>query len=427
MSKTIIKQAMLLDHDNTFVIKDVMYDEFGILEIKDEIHDEAAAVIDAKGKLLLPGLIDVHVHLREPGYEKKETIETGTMAAAHGGFTTIMAMPNVIPYPDDVEVMKAYLDKLEKHALVHVIPYACITKKEQGREVVDMKALKQLGILAFSDDGVGVASDEIMLQAMEKSAKEDILIVAHTEDMNYRLPKACMHEGIRNKELGYVGIPSACEYEQIKRDLMLVEETNAHYHICHMSAKESVAMLKQAKDRGLDVSGEVSVHHLLLNESDVQDDANFKMNPPLRSREDQEALLQGLRDEVIDLIANDHAPHTAEEKAKGMEQSPFGIVAIETAFPLLYTYLVESGRVRLEELVYWMSEAPAKRFRMERKGTIKEGYASDLVLVDITTRKKIDPATFYSKGTNTPFSGWECTGWPVMTIVDGEVVYKEEN
>lgn len=427
MTKTIIKQAYLIDHDDALIIKDIMYDEFGILNIDDDIQDEQAEVMDATGKLLLPGLIDVHVHLREPGYEEKETIESGTLAAAHGGFTTIMAMPNVIPYPDDVEVMQAYLKRIEDHAHIHVLPYACITKQEQGREVVDMHALKQLGIYAFSDDGVGVANDEIMLQAMEKSAEEAVLIVAHTEDMSYRQPAACMHEGSRNKELGYIGIPSACEYEQIKRDLMLVEETKAHYHICHMSAKESVALLAQAKEKGLDVSGEVTVHHLLLNESDVQDDANYKMNPPLRAKEDQEALLEGLRNEVIDFIANDHAPHTKAEKEKGMMNSPFGIVSIETAFPLLYTNLVKTGKVTLEELVYWMSEAPAKRFHMERKGKIKVGYAADLVLVDIEKKSEIDPEKFVSKGCNTPFAGWICSGWPVMTIVDGRIVYKEEN
>lgn len=426
MKRKLIKQASICDHDNHLVVKDVLLDEYGILKIADELYDDEAEVIPADGKVLMPGLIDVHVHLREPGYEQKETIETGTLAAAHGGFTTIMAMPNVIPVPDDTDIMKAYLAYIKEHALVHVIPYASITKGEKGKQIVDMHALKQLGISAFSDDGVGVANDEIMMQAMEQSAQEDILIVAHTEDMNYRKPKACMHEGIRNQELGYIGIPGACEYEQIRRDLMLVEETHAHYHICHMSARESVDLLAAAKEKGLDVSGEVTVHHLLLNEMDVQDDANYKMNPPLRAKEDQEALLEGLRNGVIDMIANDHAPHTAAEKAKGMEESPFGIVSIETAFPLLYTNLVKKGLITLEELIYWMSEAPAQRFKMERKGALKEGYAADLVLVDLETIKPVDSESFYSKGCNTPFIGWECSGWPVMTIVDGEIVYKEE-
>lgn len=425
MEKKLIKHALMNTHGNEVLQQDILIDSYGILQIADEINDVDAQIIEAEGCLVMPGLIDVHVHLRQPGYEDKETIKTGTMAAAHGGFTTIMAMPNVKPVPDRVEVMEAYLNLIKQDAVVHVLPYASITKEEKGKEVVDMHALKQLGILAFSDDGVGVANDEIMMQAMEQSAKEDVLIVAHTEDMNYRLPKACMHEGIRNKELGYLGIPSACEYEQIKRDLMLVEETNAHYHICHMSAKESVELLAAAKEKGLDVSGEVTVHHLLLNELDVQDDANFKMNPPLRGKDDQQALLDGLRNEVIDFIANDHAPHTAVQKAKGMEEAPFGIVSIETAFPLLYTNLVLQGKATLEELIHWMSTAPAQRFHMDRVGELKEGYAADLVLVDLQQERPINVETFYSKGTNTPFANWLCKGWPRLTIVDGAVVYDQ--
>lgn len=423
----LIKHARLLVKDNTYEEKDVLFNSYGIVKIAKDIDEtEAEEVLDANGKVLLPGLIDVHVHLREPGNAHKETIVTGTKAAAHGGFTTIMAMPNVIPYPDNAEVMKTYLDKLAQDALVNVVPYACITKQEAGKEIVDMRALKEMGIHAFSDDGVGVASDEIMMQAMEKSAQLDTLIVAHTEDMNYRKAKACMHEGRRSQELGLIGIPSACEYAQLKRDLMLVEETNAHYHVCHMSAKESVQYLKDYKEKGLDVSGEVTVHHLLLNEMDVQDDANYKMNPPLRSIEDQEALLQGLKDGIIDMIANDHAPHSEEEKAKGMEDAPFGIVSIETAFPLLYTRLVKSGKVTMENLITWMSERPAQRFDFERKGRLAVGYDADMVLIDIEQEKAIAKADFYSKGKNTPFEGWICSGWPCLTIVKGNIVYKED-
>lgn len=422
----LIKQAMLLDHDDVLVQKDVLFNEFGIEKIADAIECDNHEVIMAKGLVLLPGLIDAHVHLREPGNAHKETIKSGTKAAAHGGFTTIMAMPNVIPYPDSVEHMTSYLELIAKDACVNVIPYGCITKGEQGQALVDMHALKQLGIYAFSDDGVGVANDEIMMQAMDKSASEEVMIVAHTEDMKYRKAKACMHEGIRNQELGYIGIPSACEYKQLERDLMLVEVSKAHYHVCHMSAKESVKLLHDYKEKGCDVSGEVTVHHLLLNEMDVQDDANYKMNPPLRGSEDQQALLQGLKDGVIDMIANDHAPHTLEEKAKGMVEAPFGIVSIETVFPLLYTKLVLTKKITLEQLVYWMSEAVAKRFHMEHKGKIKEGYDADFTLIDIEHEHVIDPNKFYSKGKNTPFTGVACKGWPVATIVRGNIVYKEE-
>lgn len=426
MKKTLIKNANIVIKGNELKKQDVLLDEHEILKIADVIEDEDAKIIDADGNVLLPGLIDVHVHLREPGYEEKETIATGTKAAAHGGFTTIMAMPNIIPYPDDVDVIKPYLKKIAEDACVHVLPYACITKQEAGKQLVDMKAIKQLGIYAFSDDGVGVANDAIMKEAMCKSAQENIMIVAHTEDMKYRLPKACMHEGKQNKKLHLVGIPSACESQQFLRDLKLVEETKAHYHVCHMSAKESVEYLRTYKAKGLDVSGEVTVHHLLLNEEDVKFDANYKMNPPLRSKEDQDALLQGLIDGTIDMIANDHAPHTKEEKDKGMEASPFGIVSIETAFPLLYTNLVLTNKVTLKDLITWMSEQPAKRFNMARKGKLAVGYASDVTLIDIKTRKRIDKTTFYSKGKNTPFDGWMCTGYPVMTFVDGNIVYKED-
>lgn len=423
----LIKNADLLVKGNTYEQRDVLFNEFGIVKIEKHIDEqEADEIIDGTGNILLPGLIDVHVHLREPGYEHKETIASGTKAAAHGGFTTIMAMPNVYPYPDQEEVVKSYVEKIRQDAIVNVYPYACITKQEAGNELVDMHSLKEMGIFAYSDDGVGVASDEIMMQAMEQSALLDVLIVAHTEDMKYRTPKACMHEGKRNHELGLIGIPSACEYAQLERDLMLVEQTNAHYHVCHMSAKESVQFLKAYKEKGLDVSGEVSVHHLLLNEMDVQDDANYKMNPPLRSAEDQAALLQGLKDGVIDMIANDHAPHSEEEKAKGMVAAPFGIVSIETAFPLLYTHLVKSGKATMEELITWMCENPAKRFSLERKGKLAVGYDADMILVDIESEKAIDKTAFFSKGKNTPFDGWMCSGWPQLTIVKGSIVFKEE-
>ena len=307
----LIHQARLLDQET---LCDVLFDENGIHKIAEHIEEEVDEVIEAKGQYLLSGLIDVHVHLREPGFSHKETIKTGTQAAAHGGFTTVMAMPNVLPYPDCAEVMKEYLQLIEKEAEVHVIPYACITKGEKSEELSDMEQLYKLGIHAFSDDGVGVKSAEMMEKAMQKAKALDAMIVAHTEDMKYRTPTACMHEGIRNKELGLVGIPSACEYSQIKRDLELAKQTGAKYHICHMSAKESVELLRTYKKQGVDCSGEVTAHHLLLNEMDVQN-PNHKMNPPLRSEEDRQALIAGLLDGTIDMIANDHAPHSEEEKS----------------------------------------------------------------------------------------------------------------
>lgn len=420
-----IKNAAIL-WENEYVTKsNLLFDEKGIHGLVNTYdEDELEEVIDGEGYLLLPGFIDVHVHLREPGFEYKETIKTGTQAAAHGGFTTVMAMPNLKPHPDNAETMKAYLQKIKEDALVNVVPYANITMNAAGKEIVDFKAMSDLGIHAVSDDGVGVAREEVMLEAMKQAKAVDTMIVAHTEDMAYRIGKACMHEGIRNKELGLPGIPSACEYAQFQRDLKLVEQSGCAYHVCHMSAIESVQSLKEAKANGLNVSGEVTAHHLLLNEMDVMD-ANHKMNPPLRSKEDQEALIQGLLDGTIDMIANDHAPHSEEEKARGMELAPFGIVALETAFPLLYTRFVkETQRFSLSQLVRWMSEAPAKRFGFDRKGMLKEGYDADMILVDINEMRTVDKNAFYSKGKNTPFDGWEAYGWVMKTYCAGKLVYE---
>ena len=421
--QTLIQNVKILMHDNETEFMDVLVEDGKIKDIQKHIENFDKEVIDVQGKLLLPGLIDVHVHLREPGHEHKETISTGTKAAAHGGFTTIMAMPNVLPFPDNAETMKAYQKKIEQDALVHVIPYGTITKAEASKELSDMEELSKLGIHAFSDDGVGVATAAMMKQAMEACKKVDGMIVAHTEDMRYRAPKACMHEGIRNKELGLIGIPSACEYAQLKRDLDLAKEVGVRYHVCHMSAKESVQYLKEYKAMGVDCSGEVTAHHLLLNEMAVENE-NHKMNPPLRSEEDRQSLIQGLLDGTIDMIANDHAPHSEEEKSRGMELSPFGIVALETAFPLLYTKFVKEEKLfTMQQLIHWMSEAPAKRFRMEHKGKIEVGYDADLILVDTDTYKTIDKREFYSKGKNTPFDGISCTGWIEKTFIMGECVY----
>lgn len=422
----LIRQAKLAQGEET-ALKDVLFDTSGIVKIEDHIDEsEADEVVDANGCYLLPGLIDVHAHLREPGYEHKETIATGTMAAAHGGFTTIMAMPNIIPYPDNTKTMQSYLKKIQQDAHVNVIPYGCITKGEKSMELCDMQGLSELGIHAFSDDGVGVSSADMMEQAMETCHALDGMIVAHTEDMKYRQPKACMHEGIRNKELGLIGIPSACEYEQLHRDLKLAEKTGCRYHVCHMSAKESVQYLREYKAKGVNCSGEVTAHHLLLNEMAVEN-PDHKMNPPLRSEEDRQALLQGLMDGTIDMIANDHAPHSEEEKNRGMEGSPFGIVALETAFPLLYTRFVKEEKLwTLAQLIHWMSEAPAKRFGMQRKGVLAPGYDADMILVDFNHEFAIDKTKFYSMGHNTPFDGWRCYGRVEKTYVNGNVVYDRE-
>ena len=419
----LLKNVHVLEN-NRQVRKEILFDETGILKIAEQIDAPEAEVIDGKEMTALPGLIDVHVHLREPGFAYKETIDTGTMAAAAGGFTTIMAMPNVQPYPDSTEVMEAYLQKIEADAHVHVIPYATITKAESGKEVVDMAALTKMGIRAFSDDGVGVQSGDVMEEAMKQSHALGTMIVAHTEDMSYRKPGAYMHEGTESKARGVVGIPSECEWKQLERDLKLVEKTGAHYHCCHVSAKESVQLLREYRSRGCDVSGEVTAHHLLLCDRDVVD-ANWKMNPPLRGEADRKALIRGLQEGALSLIANDHAPHSEEEKKRPLESAPFGIVSLETAFPLLYTKLVLTGIVSLKQLVNWMSTAPAERFGLAHRGRLEEGYASDFTLVDLNEEYIINRNHFLSKGRNTPFHGWRVKGKIKATYVDGTCVYEE--
>lgn len=419
----LLKNVHVLEN-NRQVRKEILFDETGILKIAEQIDAPEAEVIDGKEMTALPGLIDVHVHLREPGFAYKETIDTGTMAAAAGGFTTIMAMPNVQPYPDSTEVMEAYLQKIEADAHVHVIPYATITKAESGKEVVDMAALAKMGVRAFSDDGVGVQSGDVMEEAMKQSHALGTMIVAHTEDMSYRKPGAYMHEGTESKARGVVGIPSECEWKQLERDLKLVEKTGAHYHCCHVSAKESVQLLREYRSRSCDVSGEVTAHHLLLCDRDVVD-ANWKMNPPLRGEADRKALIRGLQEGALSLIANDHAPHSEEEKKRPLESAPFGIVSLETAFPLLYTKLVLTGIVSLKQLVNWMSTAPAERFGLARRGRLEEGYASDFTLVDLNEEYIINRNHFLSKGRNTPFHGWRVKGKIKATYVDGTCVYEE--
>ncbi len=420
----LIKNAKIVVKDNETKIQDILIDQGIIKRIADHIvfQDD---VYDAKGQLVIPGGIDVHVHLREPGFMHKETILSGTRAAARGGYTTIMAMPNVLPYPDHVEVVKQYKEILNKKAVVNVVPYACITKQQRGKELVDMEALKnECEIYAFSDDGVGIQSDILMRDAMIRANEYDVMIVAHTEDMKYRKSKACVHEGKNNKEKGWIGIPRECEWVSVARDLKIAHETKAKYHICHMSTKESVHLLKKYKSLGANVSGEVTTHHLLLNEEAVVNQ-NYKMNPPLRSIEDQVALIDGLLDGTIDFIANDHAPHGEEEKAVPMEDAPFGVVALETSIPLIYTNFVKKGIISLERFQTLISLNPARRFGFLNKGRIAEGYDADLVVLSDNIQT-IDKRKFLSMGQNTPFDGIQCQGFVVMTMVNGVIVYNDK-
>ena len=423
--KRIIKNGSVLYHGK-FEKLDILFDENQILKIAEKIEDDEAEVIDACGKTVLPGLIDVHVHLREPGFEAKETILTGSKAAAHGGFTSIFAMPNLNPYPDCSETMKSYLERIEKDACVHVYPYGTITKGEKGQQLSDMEDLRNLGIRWFSDDGVGVADDEVMRRAQEEVKRLECLMACHTEDMNYRAKGASVHESEYAHIRGWTGIPSECESEQLKRDLKLAEETHLRYHACHISAKQSVDALKAAKEKGLDVSGEVTAHHLLLEEADVKG-PNWKMNPPLRSHEDRMSLIEALEEGTLDFIASDHAPHTRKDKDQPMASAAFGIISLETSFPLLYTEFVRrQKRWSLEQLSAWMSEKPAKRFGLDRKGCIEEGYDSDLIIIDPDTEKVIHADEFFSKGRNTPFDGYTVNCEILETIVSGRTVYRKE-
>jgi dihydroorotase len=421
----IIKKVNMLNNKGKMIVADVLIIGEKISGIGDAIEIAGAEKIDGKGLFLAPGFIDAHVHLREPGGEHKETIESGTLAAAKGGYTTICAMPNTRPVPDTKENLTLVNNLIEEKALIRVLPYASITIREAGKERTNLTELKEHGAFAFTDDGVGVQEAGMMFEAMQDAAAINMPIVAHCED-NTLIYGGAMHEGKKNKELGLPGIPSIAESVHIARDVLLAEAAGAHYHVCHVSTKESVRVIRDAKKAGIHVTAEVSPHHLLLSEDDIQsDNADWKMNPPLRGQEDLEALREGLLDGTLDFIATDHAPHTAEEKAVGMQKAPFGITGLETAFPLLYTNFVKKGTWTLKQLIDWMTEKPADVFGLPY-GKIEVGAPADLVLIDLTKEREIDRTTFVSKGKNTPFDGWTCQGWPVKTIFGGKIVWEDE-
>lgn len=421
----IIQNVQIVNNEGEFETTAVLVEDGKIAAIGANVTSTVAQQIDGKGLLLSPGFIDVHVHLREPGGEQKETIETGTNAAAKGGYTTICAMPNTRPVPDTAENFSHVLDLVEKNALVRVLPYGSITIRQAGKERTDIKSLKNLGAFALTDDGVGVQAAGTMLEAMEEAAKFNIPIVAHCED-NSLIYGGVMHKGKRSEELRLKGIPSVSESVHIARDILLAEAAGAHYHVCHVSTKESVRVIRDAKKAGIHVTAEVSPHHLILCEDDIpSDEAIWKMNPPLRAKEDMMALRAGLVDGTLDFIATDHAPHTEEEKSNGFEKAPFGIVGLETAFPLLYTHFVKPGEWTLQQLLDYLTIKPAKVFGFEF-GKLEVGSPADLVLIDLKKEQKIDKETFISKGKNTPFNGIVCNGWPQLTMYNGEIVWQEE-
>lgn len=431
-----IKNANVLNGNNELEIKHIWIENNSIehLFTGDQNAAELLAQygagkevteIDASGKLVTPGLIDMHVHLREPGFEHKETIATGTASAAKGGFTTIACMPNTRPVTDNADTVKLVLDKAAEAGSVKVLPYAAITLNELGRELTDFTALKAAGAIGFTDDGVGVQNAQMMKNAMALAASMDMPVIAHCEDDSL-VVGASVSEGEFARKHGLKGIPNESEAIHVGRDILLAEATGVHYHVCHVSTEQSIRLIRLAKSIGIKVTAEVCPHHLILSDEDIPGmDANWKMNPPLRTPRDVEACIQALEDGTIDIIVTDHAPHSEEEKAKGMELAPFGIVGFETAFPLLYTKFVKTGRWSLQMLVDRMTSDPAKVFRLPT-GRLEQGAPADLTVIDLETEQVVDPTTFATKGKNTPFTNWTLQGWPQTTIVDGQVVWSQE-
>ena len=370
---------------------------------------------DVSEYVVFPGFCDVHVHFREPGFSYKETIESGSKASARGGYTAVCTMPNLNPVPDSREHLQEQLKLIEEQAVIQVYPYGAITLGQKGEQLADLEDMAP-DCIAFSDDGRGVQSDEMMKAAMLQAKALGKMIVAHCE-VNSLLKGGYIHDGQYARAHNHKGICSASEYEQIARDLRLVEETGCSYHVCHISTKESVELIRQAKAKGLDVTCETGPHYLTMDDSFLQEDGRFKMNPPLRDKTDREALVAGVVDGTIDVIATDHAPHSLDEKSKGLAGSAFGVVGIETAFPVLYTHLVETGVITLEKLIALLSTNPRKRFGIPANG--------DYTVWNLSREFTVDPSEFLSKGKATPFTGWKLKGECLLTVCDGKAVYKK--
>ena len=381
------------------------------------LADGGLSPVISKKYIIVPGLCDVHVHFREPGFSYKETIASGSAAAAHGGYTAVCTMPNLDPVPDSAEHLQVQLDAIKRGAAIKVLPYGAITVGEKGEKLADMEAMSDK-VCAFSDDGKGVQNDEMMREAMTAAKRLGKIIAAHCED-NSLLFDGYIHDGEYARMHGHRGISSASEYKQIERDLRLAEETGCAYHVCHISTKESVELIRQAKARGVNVTCETAPHYLVLCDEDMQEDGRFKMNPPLRSREDKKALIEGIKDGTIDMIATDHAPHSAEEKGRGLEKSLMGVVGLETAFPVLYTEIVKKNIITLDRLVELMGFKPKERFGIDTN--------NDFAVFDISEAYKIDPEDFLSMGRATPFAGREVFGRCLLTVHNGKVVYKAED
>ncbi|HAT02909.1 MAG TPA: dihydroorotase [Oribacterium sp.] len=433
---TLLKNAAIFTREG-FIRQDIILSDARVLfdfPKNEKVNKEAIdTVYDLNGLFIIPGFADVHVHLREPGFSYKENIRTGTLAAAHGGYTAVCAMPNIKPVPSNYENLKQELECIRRDAVVHVYPYGSITEQQTGRGALsNMDEIAEY-VCAFSDDGKGMQEREQMRQAMIKAKSLHRMIVAHCEDETELKPGGCIHDGEYARLHHHVGINSASEWKQVARDVALAEETGERYHVCHVSTKESVAIIREAKKRGVPVTCETGPHYLMFTDMDLKEDGSWKMNPPIRSREDRDALIEGVIDGTIDCIVTDHAPHSQEEKAKGLDGSSFGIVGLETCFSAMYTHMVlqdprhpgsGKGAIRLEKLIELMSVNPREAFSLPGPRYVEEGAAADLTVLDLTKRWTVDSSRFFSMGRSTLFQGMELVGEPVMTFVDGKPVYK---
>lgn len=414
--KILLKNANIYGYGK----KDILTDGEVIAKIEDNIIDHADKVYDFEGQHIFPGLIDVHVHLREPGFEYKETIATGTRASARGGFTTVCSMPNLNPVPDSMANLREQLDIIEKDAVIEVLPFASLTKGQKGERISDMEVMAKF-VAGFSDDGKGVQEEDMMRLCMIKARNLGKIISAHCED-EALLYGGYIHDGEYAKANGHKGICSESEWGPIKRDIELLKETKAPYHVCHVSAKESIELIRNAKKDGIDITCETGPHYLVFNDGDLKEDGGYKMNPPIRGKEDQKALIEAIKDGTVDMIATDHAPHSAEEKSKGLK-SLNGIVGIETSFPVMYTNFVKTGEITLDRLIDLMSKNPAKRFGIESE--IKVGAKANFTVFNLDDEYEINPDDFLSKGKSMPFGGMKVYGKCLMTISRGKVAYEK--
>ena len=409
--------------DSAFRKGNVLISDGTVIQFSPFSFGSGIPVFDFNNNYIFPGFTDVHVHLREPGFSYKETIETGTKAAAAGGYTAVCAMPNVNPVPSTLDALNVQRKKIKENAEIEVFPYGSITKDEKGEILSDMEELAPF-VCAFSDDGKGVQSEKMMEEAMKKAKSLNKIIAAHCEDESL-LHGGYIHDGAYAKAHGHKGICSESEYLPIARDIELCRKTGCKYHVCHISAAESVDLIRKAKAEGVDITCETAPHYLVLNDSMLKEDGRFKMNPPVRSEKDRLALIEGLKDGTIDMIATDHAPHSAEEKSRGLDKSLMGVVGLETAFPILYTHLVKTNIITLEKLISLLHEKPNNRFNIDTAFEI--GKKANLTVFDLNEQYTINPNAFQSKGRSTPFAGDKVFGKCKMTIADGRIVWTDSS